>query len=78
MTLLVFGNPKGGTPPLMAAHPLIALELPLKLLVWDDGDGVRVAYAHMTETARRYGIDPTSPAIAAMSRALDMISDSVV
>jgi uncharacterized protein (DUF302 family) len=75
-TLLVFGNPKGGTP-LMAAHPLIALELPLKLLVWDDGDEVRVAYARMTETAQRYGIDPTAPPIAAMSRALETISDAI-
>jgi uncharacterized protein (DUF302 family) len=76
-TLLVFGNPKGGTP-LMASHPLIALELPLKLLVWNDGDEVRVAYFRMTETARRYGIDPTAPPIPAMSTALETISDTVV
>ncbi len=31
--LLIFGNPKGGTP-LMDEFPLIALDLPLKLLVW--------------------------------------------
>jgi uncharacterized protein (DUF302 family) len=33
--LLIFGNPKGGTP-LMLAVPAIALDLPLKILVWED------------------------------------------
>lgn len=36
--LLVFGNPKAGTP-LMLAAPSIALDLPLKILVWQDGEG---------------------------------------
>ncbi len=36
--LLIFGNPKGGTP-LMLAAPSIALDLPLKLLVWEDTSG---------------------------------------
>ena len=38
--LILFGNPKAGTP-LMLEHPLIALDLPLKLLIWagDDGRG---------------------------------------
>jgi uncharacterized protein (DUF302 family) len=36
--LLVFGNPKAGTP-LMLAAPSIAIDLPMKLLVWEDADG---------------------------------------
>jgi uncharacterized protein (DUF302 family) len=36
--LVIFGNPKGGTP-LMLAAPSIAIDLPLKILVWEDGDG---------------------------------------
>ena len=35
--LLIFGNPKGGTP-LMLAVPSSAIDLPLKLLVWEDAD----------------------------------------
>ena len=38
--LLIFGNPKGGTP-LMLASPSIAIDLPLKLLVWEDAQGKR-------------------------------------
>jgi len=33
--LLIFGNPKGGTP-LMLAAPSLAIDLPLKILVWED------------------------------------------
>jgi uncharacterized protein (DUF302 family) len=36
--LVIFGNPKGGTP-LMLASPSIAIDLPLKLLVSDNADG---------------------------------------
>lgn len=36
--LLLFGNPKAGTP-LMVAEPTIALDLPLKALVWEAADG---------------------------------------
>src|SRR6266702_7354780 len=35
--VLIFGNPKGGTP-LMIASPLLALDLPLKVLVWQSED----------------------------------------
>lgn len=36
--LLIFGNPKGGTP-LMLASPSVAIDFPLKALVWEDADG---------------------------------------
>jgi uncharacterized protein (DUF302 family) len=36
--LLIFGSPAAGTP-VMAAAPLAALDLPLKILVWSDSDG---------------------------------------
>ena len=36
--LLIFGNPKGGTPVMLAA-PTIAIDLPLKILIWEDAQG---------------------------------------
>ena len=36
--VLIFGNPRGGTPPMLAA-PTLALDLPLKALVWEDAQG---------------------------------------
>jgi uncharacterized protein (DUF302 family) len=42
--LLIFGSPKGGTP-LMVVAPSLAIDLPLKALVWEDADGkVWVSY----------------------------------
>lgn len=74
--LIVFGNPKGGTP-LMEAFPLVALELPLKLLIWESGDDVNVAYVPMAEIAARYGITGMDERIAAMDKALDTLTGSV-
>jgi uncharacterized protein (DUF302 family) len=36
--LVIFGNPKSGTP-VMVAAPSIAIDLPLKILVWEDAQG---------------------------------------
>jgi uncharacterized protein (DUF302 family) len=36
--VITFGNPKGGTP-LMIASPPVAIDLPLKVLIWEDGEG---------------------------------------
>jgi len=42
--LLIFGNPKGGTPVMLAA-PSMAIDLPLKILIWEDTEGkVLVTY----------------------------------
>jgi uncharacterized protein (DUF302 family) len=38
MELLIFGNPKGGTP-LMIAEPTIGIDLPLKAMAWEDREG---------------------------------------
>jgi uncharacterized protein (DUF302 family) len=41
---LVFGNPRAGTP-LLAAAPTAGIDLPLKLLIWEEADGtVTVGY----------------------------------
>ena len=47
--LLIFGNPKAGTP-LMIASPSIAIDLPLKILIWEDADGT----AHISYNAPAY------------------------
>jgi uncharacterized protein (DUF302 family) len=54
--LLIFGSPKAGTP-LMVASPLLALDLPLKVLVWRNREGeVLVSYNATFYLARRYDI----------------------
>jgi uncharacterized protein (DUF302 family) len=54
--LLIFGNPKGGTP-LMLAAPSVAIDLPLKILVWQDGQGeVWLSYNSPEYLAERHGL----------------------
>jgi uncharacterized protein (DUF302 family) len=54
--LLIFGNPKAGTP-LMIASPSIAIDLPLKLLVWEDADGqVQISYNAPAYLQSRHGL----------------------
>jgi uncharacterized protein (DUF302 family) len=55
--LLVFGNPQAGTP-LMQAVPTAALDLPLKILSWEDADGRAWLSYNATEYLRaRHGLD---------------------
>ena len=75
-TLIVFGNPKGGTG-LMAAFPLTALDLPLKFLVWEEDGVVNVGYVPMPVIAERYGVSGMDALIAAMDHALDTLSGVV-
>src|SRR6266849_5937924 len=54
--LLIFGSPKAGTP-LMLAAPSIAIDLPLKILVWEDGQGkVWVSYNSSDYLKERHGL----------------------
>jgi uncharacterized protein (DUF302 family) len=54
--LLIFGNPKAGTP-LMLASPSCAIDLPLKLLVWEDAQGkVWVSYNSPEYLRERHGL----------------------
>jgi uncharacterized protein (DUF302 family) len=54
--LLIFGNPKGGTP-LMLAAPSIAIDLPIKILIWeDDQRNVWLSYNSPEYLAERHGL----------------------
>jgi uncharacterized protein (DUF302 family) len=54
--LLIFGNPKGGTPVMLAA-PTAAIDLPLKALAWQDDDGkVWLSYNDPEYLKKRYGL----------------------
>ena len=54
--LLIFGNPAGGTPAMLAA-PTLALDLPLKILVWEDAQGqVWVSYNSVEYLRERHRV----------------------
>ena len=72
-TLVIFGSPAAGTP-VMAASPLAALDLPLKVLVWDDEGQTKVSYYSPDALAARYhlgvGLAGNLAAINALTDAL--------
>ena len=55
-TLVIFGSPAAGTP-VMAAAPLAALDLPLKVLVWADEGQTKVSYYAPASLAARHHLD---------------------
>ena len=56
--LLIFGNPKAGTP-LMLAAPRSAIDLPLKILVWEDvARKVWISYNSPAYLEKRHGLPP--------------------
>jgi uncharacterized protein (DUF302 family) len=74
--LFIFGNPKVGTP-LMQAQPTIGLDLPLRMLVWQDAAGdTWVSFNQPEWLARRHEIDRDAGAasISAMTGALSAIA----
>ena len=73
-TLVVFGSPAAGTP-VMAAVPLAALDLPLKVLVWDDDGRTQVSYTAPAALAARYGL---SADLAPNLAGIDALTDALV
>jgi uncharacterized protein (DUF302 family) len=73
-TLVIFGSPKAGTP-VMAAAPLAALDLPLKILVWSDGGQTKVSYTSPAALAARYQLPPE---LAGNLAAVNALTDALV
>lgn len=73
--VILFGNPKLGTP-LMQSNPMIGLDLPLKALAWKGADGVvRLAYTDADWLAQRYNISDKAKVFKVMAGALNTFTD---
>jgi uncharacterized protein (DUF302 family) len=72
--LVIFGSPQAGTP-VMEAAPLAALDLPLKLLIWADGDQTQVSYRAPDSLAAAYSL---SDELASRLAGIGPLSDAVV
>lgn len=73
-TVLVFGNPKGGTP-LMLAHPELALDLPFRVLISQQADGRTLVSYHPAETLQCYGLD--AAAILVLKKLEQLVEKSI-
>lgn len=75
--VVIFGDPKAGTV-LMQENPEIGIELPLKILLWQDKDGVtQIAYKDPLLLAELYGIKKNAGILQKMREALAALIDSV-
>ena len=72
--VLIFGSPQAGTP-MMQAVPLAALDLPLKVLVWADGNQSKLSYTAPAALAARY--EP-SDALAARLSGIDALTNTLL
>jgi uncharacterized protein (DUF302 family) len=73
-TLVLFGDPAAGTP-VMDAAPLAALDLPLKVLIWDDSGETKVSYLSPAALAGRYSLDDD---LAARLAGIGPLTDALV
>ena len=68
--LVIFGNPKGGTQ-LMQCAPTVAIDLPMKMLIWQEDETVRIGYNQAEYLVERHGIgDCAAPVQAKMKQVL--------
>jgi uncharacterized protein (DUF302 family) len=74
--VVVFGNPRAGTP-LMQADPRIGIELPLRMLVWDQGGQTIVGYNDPKSLAGSYNIATQAATLDGMSSLLHALANDV-
>jgi uncharacterized protein (DUF302 family) len=72
--VVIFGSPQAGTP-VMESAPLAALDLPLKVLVWADGDQTKVGYTALSVLAARYNL---SDDLASRLAGIDALTDALI
>jgi len=74
--LIIFGNPKSGTP-LMQDQQIVGLDLPLKVLGWQDAAGtVWLSYIDPKWIARRYGIGvDADPVVDNLTRVITNVTE---
>lgn len=67
--VVVLGNPRGGTP-LMQSDPRVGIELPLRILLWREGDSVMLGYRDPRKMAGEYDLAGQEPILEQMSHLL--------
>jgi uncharacterized protein (DUF302 family) len=71
--VVLFGNPRSGTP-LMQDDRRIGIELPLRILVWREGDDVRVGYNDPRGLAGPYDVQPHQATLDQMASLLEAVA----
>lgn len=75
MTVVMFGNPKIGTP-VLQAEPRAGLDLPNRVLIWDDEGQTKIGYLDPADLKARYKVSGADQAFEVMSGALGKLTDA--
>ena len=73
-TLIIFGAPQIGTP-IMQQNILAGLDLPIRVLIWDDNGQTKIGYLDPEALKARYSIDGAEKAFAGMAGAIAKMTD---
>ncbi len=74
--VVIFGSPRAGTP-LMQSDPHVGIELPLRMLVWADAEGVSLGYTDPRELASEYQLAGNQAVLVQMATLLaDLARDA--
>ncbi len=71
-TVVLFGNPKIGTP-IMKANPRAAIDLPIKVLIWSEGGKTQIGALAPSALKARYSIEGVEKPFAKMTGALNKL-----
>lgn len=76
-TVLIVGNPKVGTA-LMQENPLLAIELPLKILIYEEGKTVNIRYEKVAAIAEKYHIKQNFSTAEKIDAAMQQLIKSTI
>ena len=72
--LIIFGNARGGTPLMQSIHT-VGIDLPLKVLVWEDASGTTwLSFNEPSWIVQRHGVTNAEPIVSKMTTALSAMS----
>ncbi len=73
--VVLFGNPRAGTP-LMQADARVGVELPLRIVIWEDEVSALLGHRDPRELAREYDLEPERETLDRMAALVDELVDS--
>ncbi|MCP4303433.1 MAG: DUF302 domain-containing protein [bacterium] len=76
-TLIIFGNPKIGTP-LIQSNQLVGYDLPIRVLIWEQDGTTRLGYEDPAALAAQYSIEDADAAVTGMTGALNKLTGAAI
>jgi uncharacterized protein (DUF302 family) len=74
-TLMIFGNPMLGTP-IMQENSLAGLDLPMKVLIWEEDGATKIAYTSPETLRKRWDVEGHDELFSKMAAGLDKMTDA--